>query len=122
VDPDFMLYGGEFFSNQDASRMAEARSLGPNCTQISGRFDDSRLDELLFRFKARNFCNELDNEEKLRWNSFKQGRWQQQNRIGDYYQRTQHCLAENKANNALESLIRRLLWQAQQIDLDLLNS
>ena len=121
VDPDFMLYGGEFFSNQDTSRMEEARGLGPNCTQLSGHFDDGRLDELLFRFKARYFCSELDDDQKLRWHSFKQDRWQQQNRIGDYYQRTQHCLAENKANNALESLIRRLLWQAKQIDLDLLS-
>jgi exodeoxyribonuclease I len=117
MDPEFMLYGGEFFSGQDVGRMTEARNLRSGCSEMSGSFDDPRLDELLFRFKARNFCSELNDEEKLRWRQFKQDRWLTQNRIGDYQKRTAQSFEESEQDPVIASLIRRLQWQLEQSDI-----
>lgn len=66
-DVDEDLYGG-FVGNGDRGRLERLRTLPPE--QLAGRrtgFDDARLDELVFRWRARNFPTTLDVVEQERW-------------------------------------------------------
>ncbi len=67
VDVDEDLYGG-FVGNDDRRSLQRLRGLQPE--QLATRrvaFDDPRLDELLFRYRARNFPQTLDGDEQQRW-------------------------------------------------------
>lgn len=76
ADPDFMLYQGEFFGRSDVAVMAELRSSKPErLADFEGQFQDDRLDEMLFRYRARNYPEHLDQQESVRWKQFKLSRW-----------------------------------------------
>ena len=67
TDPDFMLYQGEFFGRSDVAVMAELRSSKPErLADFEGQFQDDRLDEMLFRYRARNYPEPLDVQESVR--------------------------------------------------------
>lgn len=71
TDPDLQLYSGAFFSDQDKTNMAMIRATEPE--QLAGQsfnFADSRLPEMLFRYRARNFPNTLSHQELMRWQQF----------------------------------------------------
>lgn len=66
-DVDEDLYGG-FVGRED--RRALDRLLGLDPAELAGRrtgFDDPRLEELLFRWRARNFPHTLLDDERERW-------------------------------------------------------
>ncbi len=68
TDPDYMLYGGPFFTDSDRVRMAELRSLPPEELKLADAgYDDARIPEMLFRFRARNFAESLDGDEREAW-------------------------------------------------------
>ena len=70
-NPDFMLYSGGFFGAQDKQSMAQIRQA--TAVQLSvwrQPFVDTRLDEMLFRYRARNFPQSLRPEETQRWQDF----------------------------------------------------
>ncbi len=61
------LYGG-FVGNTDRRRLDELRSMtGAQLAAARTSFDDPRLGELLFRYRARNFASTLTPEEQARW-------------------------------------------------------
>ena len=67
ADVDEDLYGG-FVGPSDRNRLQRLRAMPPE--QIAGRrtgFDDARLEELFFRYRARNFPATLDESERGRW-------------------------------------------------------
>ena len=71
VDVDEDLYGG-FIGAEDRRALDRLRGLAPaDLAQrvAAGRvaFGDPRLEELLFRYRARNFGPSLDADEQLRW-------------------------------------------------------
>ncbi|WP_305910561.1 exodeoxyribonuclease I (plasmid) [Methylomarinum sp. Ch1-1] len=67
-DVDGMLYGGNFFDNEDRCTMNNLRDLsGADIAKESPVFNDPRLDELWFRFKARNHPESLTDQEQNRW-------------------------------------------------------
>lgn len=67
-DPDLMLYSGGFFSDDDRARMEAVRHAAPNqLGQFAGSFQDERLDEMLWRYRARNFPETLAPRERQRW-------------------------------------------------------
>lgn len=68
VDVDNQLYGGGFFSDADKAVMADVRDSSPQqlATQ-SFVFEDARLDELLFRYRANNWPDSLSPEEQQQW-------------------------------------------------------
>jgi exodeoxyribonuclease-1 len=77
-DPDAQLYQGGFFSESDRSLMREIVETDPSKIRaFQGRFQDDRLDEMLFRFQARNYPELLDSEEMNRWRSFRLSKWEQ---------------------------------------------
>ncbi len=71
TDPDLMIYSGGFFSDRDRTRMEQIRHSTPkDLANTSLDFDDARLPEMLFRYRARNFPETLDAEEMTRWQDF----------------------------------------------------
>lgn len=71
IDVDEDLYGG-FVNNTDRRRLNDLRELSPEslATARTG-FDDPRLEELLFRYRARNFPDTLQLEEAERWEAYR---------------------------------------------------
>ncbi|HSI61115.1 MAG TPA: exodeoxyribonuclease I [Ideonella sp.] len=66
-DVDEDLYGG-FIGPQDRGRLDRLRRLPPtDPAQRRASFDDGRLEELFFRYRARNFPEALDDAEQARW-------------------------------------------------------
>ncbi len=66
-DVDLDLYGG-FIGNEDRRRLAHLRTLAPEAlARARPAFDDPRLDELLWRYRARNHPQTLDEDEQARW-------------------------------------------------------
>ncbi len=66
-DVDEDLYGG-FVGHEDRRTLQRLRQLSPD--QLAGKrvaFQDARLDEMLFRYRARNFPQTLDEAEQERW-------------------------------------------------------
>jgi exodeoxyribonuclease-1 len=72
-DPDQALYSGGFFSRDDRQRMQRILKTAPS--ELGGFpqvFDDARLPEMLFRYRARNWPETLDDEERARWEEYRQ--------------------------------------------------
>jgi exodeoxyribonuclease-1 len=75
ADPDASLYGGGFFSDSDKRKMEVIRSAEPDMLKtLSIPFEDARLPELLFRYRARNWPESLDQEEQSVWLQHRQDR------------------------------------------------
>ena len=71
-DPDAKLYSGGFFSNSDSSRMQQLQQNTPEqLATVNMRFDDERIPEMLFRYRARNYPETLSSEEKQQWNEYR---------------------------------------------------
>jgi len=67
-----MLYSGGFFSQNDKAVMAQVRSSSPDeLREHSFVFEDARLDDMLFRYRARNFPESLSAEELQQWHEFR---------------------------------------------------
>lgn len=73
-DPEFRLYDGfvgdEDKHTQKAVRAASATDLASN----TFHFRDARLNELLFRYRARNFPDSLSADERGQWEEFRHQR------------------------------------------------
>jgi len=70
IDPDQMLYNG-FFDDYDKKLMAQVRrASAAELAAKSFDFQDSRLGELLFRYRARNFPESLSVQEQQKWRAF----------------------------------------------------
>jgi exodeoxyribonuclease-1 len=68
VDPDQMIYSGDFFSNQDRGLMDKIRTTAPEMLgRLPWPFKDARLEEMLFRYRARNYPATLSVDENRRW-------------------------------------------------------
>jgi exodeoxyribonuclease-1 len=74
ADPEQQLYEG-FIGDRDRRLCEQVRAAEP--AQLASQqwpFDDHRLPELLFRYRARNFPDTLNGEELQRWKLFCQQR------------------------------------------------
>jgi exodeoxyribonuclease I len=74
VDVDEDLYGG-FVGNDDRRTLQRLRETKPE--QLADRiptFADPRLDEILFRYRARNFPETLNDEEQAQWHAYRVNR------------------------------------------------
>lgn len=73
-DPEQQLYDG-FIGDRDRRLCEQVRAADPaQLAQEQWPFDDERLPELLFRYRARNFPDTLNSEEQERWRLFCQKR------------------------------------------------
>ncbi|MBT4377374.1 MAG: exodeoxyribonuclease I [Gammaproteobacteria bacterium] len=75
-DPDFQLYQGGFFSDADRNTMSELLAVPPEqLGSFEGRFQDDRLDEMLFRFRGRNHPELFNEAELIQWRAFCAEKW-----------------------------------------------
>ncbi|MBX3587374.1 MAG: exodeoxyribonuclease I [Ramlibacter sp.] len=73
-DVDEDLYGG-FVGNADRRRLEQLRRLsGAELATARTGFDDARLEEILFRYRARNFADTLNPDEAARWEAHRAAR------------------------------------------------
>jgi exodeoxyribonuclease-1 len=72
TDPDLMLYSGGFFPDVDRREMVHLRELTPReLAERSFLFEDSRLPEMLFRYRARNWPYSLGDKEREEWDAYR---------------------------------------------------
>jgi exodeoxyribonuclease-1 len=72
ADPDLMLYSGGFFSEADRRQMqAVHQNSQASLLGYAPTFEDARLPEMLYRYKARNFPDQLTHQERQRWQAFR---------------------------------------------------
>ncbi|QJD31074.1 exodeoxyribonuclease I [Methylococcus geothermalis] len=75
LDPELMLYRGGFTPDADRRALERVHALSPEqLARYRPRFVDGRFDELLFRFRARNFPDTLNADERARWSRFRSSR------------------------------------------------
>ncbi|MDN3521283.1 exodeoxyribonuclease I [Halomonas ramblicola] len=76
-DPDLMLYSGGFFSPADRQQMQRVRDTDPwDLVGARFAFQDPRLEEMLYRYRARSYPDTLEGEELARWEAY---RWARMN-------------------------------------------
>lgn len=69
-DPEQRLYDG-FIGDRDRGLCVQVRESDPErLAERQGLFSDERLEELLFRYRARNFPHSLTTVEQQRWEAF----------------------------------------------------
>ena len=74
VDVDEDLYGG-FVGNDDRRLLQRLRGLSPEAlADKHPAFADERLEEIFFRYRARNFPDTLNDEEQVRWHGLRSAR------------------------------------------------
>ena len=100
-DVDGQLYNG-FFSSHDKQLMAEIQQKEPwDLVAWPADFEDPRGEELLFRYRARNFPETLEDHERQRWENFRSQRliaetpqpWLTFNEFAHLLQRTAEAVA-----------------------------
>lgn len=70
-DPDQDLYGG-FLSDDDRRRCDQIRRCDPEQLRLlKPDFEAPKLHEMLFRYRARNWPESLDADERARWDNFR---------------------------------------------------
>lgn len=123
TDPEQMLYSGGFFDDHDKRLMQKIRLLSPeHLGQTDFPFKDSRLPELLFRYRARNFPHTLNTNEQQRWRRFCHERLTDpQAGAGMVWDRFQQRMAELRVTDLPESG-RDLLRQVAKYGEDLLST
>ncbi len=83
-DPDASLYGG-FLAEGDKRKLSEVRGTPP--AQLGARafgFKDARLEELLFRYRARNWPDTLEAAERARWDDYRRQRLSEGSALSEY--------------------------------------
>lgn len=72
-NPDQALYSGGFFSNEDRRAMDALLDKSPaQLARLKPLFNDTRIPEMLFRYRARNHPQSLNTKEQALWEDFRQ--------------------------------------------------
>nr|WP_288453371.1 exodeoxyribonuclease I [uncultured Pseudomonas sp.] len=118
MDPEQQLYDG-FIGDRDRRLCEQVRNCDPaQLAAQSWPFDDARLPELLFRYRARNFATTLSSEEQLRWHAFCRQRLSQPefgapNTLVSFEMEMARYLTE--ANESQQAALHAWLVHAQQL-------
>lgn len=126
-DPDFALYSGGFFSDIDKKKMLQIRALSPEqLAKSSFNFTDPRLPEMLFRYRARNYPETLNDEENQKWREFCVNRLTGREpgasiTFTDYFARLQELKTDEigKKSDILADLERYAVEKMQQLGIDM---
>jgi exodeoxyribonuclease-1 len=119
-DADSALYEG--FINQD-DRLVCNQLLAASPDELTDwsadRFQDKRLQTLLFRYRARNFPQSLTADESLRWQRFCQSRLLDEDDAGgltvEQFQQELLTLAQREQGDLEQALLNKLSMWAQEI-------
>ncbi len=122
TDPDALLYGGAFFENADKEKMEAIHNMKPEqLAKLSPVFNDSRLPEMLFRYRARNFPESLSDQEQSDWNEYRRDRLTRPEKgkltLNEFYQN----IEESRKNSDLTSTEQLLLNELESYGKGLLS-
>lgn len=112
-DVETRLYG-KFFTPKDESKFAEIYREEP-AVWSKIKFEDERLNELLFRYRARHFNNSLTPAEQAIWQEYRRTKLQQHE--PDFYEKLKKVEADlptatpNSALQELRAYVDKLLAQ-----------
>ena len=105
TDPDLQLYSGGFFSSADKAKMEIIRHTLPlNLAALELQFDDSRLKEMLFRYRGRNYPELFDESEAMKWRDF----CQQRLNDADYMFTLENLVNDTSQNEDKQKLLTAL--------------
>ncbi|OOF35611.1 exodeoxyribonuclease I [Rodentibacter rarus] len=100
------LYNG-FFSYADKNNMAILRQLPAEKLAEHGlAFEDKRIAELLFHYRARHFYKTLTRSEQLKWQKYRQRKLEQS--AVDFERSLQHLVNENEDNPKKLALLQQI--------------
>lgn len=104
-DPDLMLYQGDFFSNTDRAQMGALRELGAaDLGSIKDGFDDPRVPEMVFRYRARNYPDTLTDQEMAEWEAYRRDVSNDGERVREALSKIDTLEAEHGENESLSDL------------------
>ena len=120
TDPEQQLYAG-FFGDQDRRLMARIRKLGS--TELASthfEFEDNRLKDLLFRYRARNFPTSLTVEERQQWQDFCRLRltdpsWGAGLVLSEFHSRIHVLLAQYEQDTRAQEVLKKLMAYADTL-------
>jgi len=116
TDPDLLLYGGGFFSDQDRQLMdTVVASSSVELADFRPQFKDERLDEMLFRYRARNFPERLSEEEVGRWDEYRRDLWSGTKRIELYLSHLNEVQSQLTNDKERELLLELQEWAEMQM-------
>ncbi|WP_166253935.1 exodeoxyribonuclease I [Marinobacter salicampi] len=113
TDPDEQLYAGGFISKGDREKLnwvlqQPVETLG----ELEIAFEDPRLAEMLFRYRARNYPDSLISEEQERWEQFRQERLMQPKKgwrsLEGYFKTLQNLAADPELPQQKREILEEL--------------
>ena len=116
TDPDFALYSGGFISDSDRQILNNIVDSHPNNLDTQHwQFTDSRLEKLVFRFRARNYPQTLSDADMVKWQRHREYRLTDPNspasiKMNEYMMQLEQ-LAQQHHNNPQKQAIIRALFQ-----------
>jgi exodeoxyribonuclease-1 len=116
-----MLYSGGFFSAQDKRVMDQVRVQSPQeLAAGSFVFEDQRLSEMLFRYRARNYPDSLTPQEQPDWEEFRFQRLTEPDSGASYCMEQFHAeieelMAGGTLSEAQQALLEQLLEYADSL-------
>ena len=119
-DPDLEIYSGGFFSENDKKQMVKIRLMPPEQLAKSVfKFTDSRLPEMLFRYRARNYPETLNADEWLRWSEFCVNRFTGRQAgagilLDDYFSRLKELRCDEQVNTKIIDALERYALERMQ--------
>ncbi|MBQ0533510.1 exodeoxyribonuclease I [Providencia huaxiensis] len=113
-DVDTQIYNG-FFSPSDRSTMDIIRETSPqNLPALELSFEDKRMKELFFRYKARNYPATLSYDEQQRWLQHRRDYFNEE-RLTDYMQQIQQLLVEHQHDEKRCQQLKALINYARDL-------
>lgn len=117
-DVEGQLYDG-FINDRDKIRIEAVRNASEkDLVDFHPEFSDERLDELLLRYKARNYPRSLSEDEQSSWQSYRQEKFT--NQAPRYLQLLSELSVEHQADDEKSFLLQELhLWVEANSPLEL---
>lgn len=113
-DVDTQIYNG-FFSPSDRSTMDIIRETSPqNLPALELSFEDKRMKELFFRYKARNYPATLSYDEQQRWLQHRRDYFNEE-RLTEYMQQIQLLLVEHQHDEKRCQQLKALINYARDL-------
>lgn len=119
-NPDYQLYQG-FLSKEDQNKMQQLHQLNPVQLEASPPlFSDDRLNQLLFRFRARNYPASLNEQEMLQWQQYcverlAEGLDQPPLTLEGFHQELEQSAQEHQHDERAMRILKALYHYAEQL-------
>ena len=115
---DGKLYDG-FIGNEDQVLMQKVRTSNPdNLLEFTARFKDTRLQQLLPLYKARNFPKSLTDEERAQWEAYKHKKLfdgGDKSQLAQYFMKLQEIARRPNLTTAQQHLLEDMQLYGQSL-------